>query len=139
MLKMFKSFLGLDLAPKETKPPKNSNWEHVKNIKKSKRGYFQKNVLKTREMLKMLEVFWVLNPPPTKKRGQDPESFLHFNIFNISPVGSIFGGYALDVLTFPHWEASKNTKGGGKTKKTFNILNIFHISPMGNIFCECAL
>ena len=52
-------------------------------------------MLKTGEMLKMLKVFWVLNPPPPKKKEVGGKTQKTWNIFNISPVGSIFCGFAL--------------------------------------------
>ena len=38
----------------------------------------------------MLKVFWVLTPPPQKKRKGGGKTQETFNMFNISPVGSIF-------------------------------------------------
>ena len=98
------------------------------NMLKIWKGHFKK-VLETREMLKMLEVFWVLTSPPKKNKGGG-KTQKTFNIFNISPVQSFFfvgmPFKFLTVLTFPLWEAffQKNPppQKRGETQKTLTCL-----------------
>ena len=50
-------------------------------------------MLNTGEVLRMLKVFWVLTPPQKKRGGggaKTQKTLNIFNIFNISPVLSIF-------------------------------------------------